>query len=84
MPGQAVIYGYETGAEMMDGFVAPARRVHIWLDDSSFLDLTEDGSTLAEHALRSPPVWNGMAAARGRLYLSTRDGRLLGFAPKGR
>jgi hypothetical protein len=43
---------------------------------------SDDGSTLTEHALESPPVWNGMAAARGRLYLSTRDGRLLCFAPK--
>jgi len=36
-----------------------------------------DGSKLAECALESPPVWNGMAAAGGRLYLAARNGRLI-------
>jgi outer membrane protein assembly factor BamB len=35
------------------------------------------GEPIARVKLSSPPVWNGMAAARGRLYLSTLDGRLL-------
>jgi hypothetical protein len=37
----------------------------------------ETGKPVARAKLASPPVWNGMAAAGGRLYLSTRDGRLL-------
>jgi len=32
------------------------------------------GKRLSETPLPSPPVFNGAAAARGRLYLSTRDG----------
>ena len=35
-----------------------------------------DGKTLAERELPAP-VWDGMAAAGGRLYVATRDGRLL-------
>jgi len=41
---------------------------------------TSDGSRLAEYKLRSPPVWDGMAAAGGRMYLSTVDGKVLCLA----
>jgi outer membrane protein assembly factor BamB len=37
---------------------------------------TADGSTLAEHRLDSPPVFNGVAAARGRLFVVTVDGKV--------
>jgi len=37
----------------------------------------KDGSKLAEYALSSPVRWDGMAAASGRLYLSTTDGRIV-------
>ena len=40
----------------------------------------DDGRLLAEYTLDSPPVWNGVAAANARLYLSTRDGRVVCFA----
>jgi len=36
-----------------------------------------DGKKLAEHQLASPPVWDGMAAAGGRLYVSTMDGKVV-------
>ena len=36
----------------------------------------EDGRELARYKLDSPPAWDGMAAAGGRLYLSLKDGRL--------
>ena len=36
----------------------------------------DDGRKLAECKLGSPPVFDGMAAAAGRLYLSTLDGRV--------
>ena len=39
-----------------------------------------DGRKLAEHRLASAPVYDGMAAARGRLYLSTADGRVSCFS----
>ena len=37
----------------------------------------DDGQTLAEHPLNSPPVWDGMAATSDRLYLATLDGKVL-------
>jgi outer membrane protein assembly factor BamB len=37
------------------------------------------GEKLAEHALPHPPVFNGMAAARGRLYVAGEDGSLACF-----
>jgi outer membrane protein assembly factor BamB len=37
----------------------------------------EDGKELAEYKLDSPPVFDGMIAANGRLYISTTDGRLI-------
>jgi hypothetical protein len=40
---------------------------------------TEDGRTLAEYKLEAPPVWDSMAAAGGRLYLCTTDGRVRCF-----
>jgi len=36
-----------------------------------------DGEELTQYHLDSPPVWDGMAAAGGRLYLSTTDGKVL-------
>jgi len=41
-----------------------------------------DGEKLAEYNLESPPVWDGMAAANGRLYLATNDGRVLCYSAK--
>ena len=38
-----------------------------------------DGSTLAEYPLQGPPVFDGMAAAAGRLYLATTGGKVLCF-----
>ena len=40
---------------------------------------TEDGKQIAEYKLDSPPVFNGMAAAGGRLYLVTVDGKVRCF-----
>ena len=41
-----------------------------------------DGKKLAEYKLDTPPVWNGMAAADGKLYLSLTDGSILCFGDK--
>ncbi len=41
-----------------------------------------DGKKLSELKLSSPPVFDGLAAARGRLYLTTLDGRLVCFGAK--
>ena len=40
---------------------------------------TADGKTLQHYRLDSPPVFDGMAAANGRLYLTTQNGRVLCF-----
>ena len=39
-----------------------------------------DGMRMAERRLDSPPVWDGMAAAGGRLYIATVDGHVLCLA----
>ena len=36
-----------------------------------------DGKQVAQRPLEAPPVWDGMAAAGGRVYLSTSDGKIL-------
>ena len=40
----------------------------------------KDGSKLAQIQLESPPVWDGMAAANGRLYFATTRGDLHALA----
>ncbi len=42
----------------------------------------EDGEKLAEYKLDAPPVFDGIIAANGRLYISTQDGRLLCMGKK--
>ena len=44
----------------------------------------KDGTPLAETALPAPPVFDGLAVAQGRLYVSTTDGKVLclGDGPK--
>jgi outer membrane protein assembly factor BamB len=37
---------------------------------------TKDGGKVAEIPLDAPPVWDGLAAAGGRLYVSTADGKV--------
>ena len=41
---------------------------------------TADGKTLAQFQLEAPPVYDGLAAVSGRLYLSTTDGAVRCFA----
>jgi len=41
-----------------------------------------DGKKLTEYNLESTPVWDGMAATNGRLYLSMKNGRILCFSKK--
>jgi hypothetical protein len=43
----------------------------------------KDGSKLADYPLESPVVWDGMAAADEKLFLSTLDGAVLCFAGSG-
>ena len=41
-----------------------------------------DGAKLAEYPLGAAPVWDAMAAAGGRLFLATQDGKVLCFGGK--
>jgi len=36
-----------------------------------------DGKALAQRKLTSPPVWDGLAATAGRLYMTTMDGHII-------
>ncbi len=45
-PTQAAIFGYPAGATMADGFVAPARRAMLPLDNPSYADMTVAGKAL--------------------------------------
>ncbi|MHC4546820.1 MAG: hypothetical protein ACYSYL_20260, partial [Planctomycetota bacterium] len=40
----------------------------------------KDGRKVAEYKLGSPVVWDGMAAAHGRLFISTTDGSVFCWA----
>ena len=40
----------------------------------------DEGKLLARHAV-PPPVWNGLAIGKGRLFLSTQDGKVLCLGP---
>jgi hypothetical protein len=42
---------------------------------------TADGETIKEYPLEAEPVFDGMAAAYGRLYLSLKDGTVLCMGP---
>ncbi|NQT14571.1 MAG: PQQ-binding-like beta-propeller repeat protein, partial [Planctomycetes bacterium] len=44
----------------------------------------DTGEGLAEYPLDSPPVFDGLIAAHGRVFIATMDGRLLAFAGTGR
>jgi outer membrane protein assembly factor BamB len=43
---------------------------------------TSNGEKIAEQRLDSPPVWDGIAAANGRLYISLESGNLLSLKSK--
>ena len=42
----------------------------------------ETGEALEEYKLASPPVFDGMIAAGGRLYVVTTDGKVICYAAK--
>lgn len=55
MPGQpdkAIIFGYEKGATMDYDFIAPARRVMLFLDNTTFPLLKENGVKLFDAAVK--------------------------------
>ena len=51
-PEQKAIFGYEKGAAMYGGYIAPARRAVFPLDNPAFDDLTEQGLTLFDATIQ--------------------------------
>ncbi|MCK4958302.1 MAG: hypothetical protein KAT00_02860, partial [Planctomycetes bacterium] len=41
--------------------------------------LISDGSIMADYSIESLPVWDGMVAANGRLYISLKNGKVVCF-----
>ncbi|MHC4173944.1 MAG: hypothetical protein ACYST5_13535 [Planctomycetota bacterium] len=61
---------------------SPNEKESIWgfqanKDAVLYVVSTADGRKLAEYKLDSPPVFDGLAAANGRLYLVSNDGKIL-------
>jgi len=72
-----VIGGMPTGRQIADPYAAyEGRSKGIILVASA-----KDGSPFAQYEIASAPVWDGMSAAGGKLFLSTCDGSLRCFAP---
>ncbi len=61
----------------LDPPVKPADRAELWAVSPA------DGKRLARYPLDSPPTFDGLIAAGGRLYLSTADGKVRCFAGGG-
>ena len=66
------------GAKDIDGNGLSGLKALEQKRDGSLIALSADnGTQLAELALESPPVFDGMAAANGKLYISTLNGKVL-------
>ena len=69
-PNRVVIYGYEAGTNMMGGFVAPGRRVMVFMSDNTYAVLNTVGRDLFAAALNwalggvAPPAIE-LTATRG-------------------
>jgi hypothetical protein len=59
-----------------DALLAGKQGAQLWAVSAA------DGQKLAEHKLDTLPVFDGMAAARGRLFMATTDGRVFCFVPR--
>ena len=44
---------------------------------------TQTGKKLAEYKMNTMPVWDGMAAANGSIFMSTIDGEVICYTGKG-
>lgn len=73
-PDQVVIYAYDTGTTMIDGFVAPARRVFTFLSDDAFMNLTPTGQTLVAAAFSWAAGLDGIpgGGGDGAMFTGTR------------
>jgi outer membrane protein assembly factor BamB len=65
-----------TAIEEQDAALLGQRGAMLWVVSA------EDGKRSDEIELKSPPVWDGMAAAAGRLFMGTMDGVVYAFESK--
>jgi outer membrane protein assembly factor BamB len=71
------LFAEQAGGQTIAAMVLAGDRLWIAGSDGDLRVLsTEDGKQLASHDLPAP-LWDGMAVAYGRLFVSTADGRLL-------
>jgi outer membrane protein assembly factor BamB len=75
-PDQLIISGAPDMVDPQDplGAFEARKGGRVWTISS------KDGRKLQEHKLDSPPVFNGMAVARGRLFVSQRNGKVVCLA----
>lgn len=75
---QVDVFDAKPTAPTIDAMVLTPDR--LWLASSNAelqaISLT-DGKPITTHTLPSPPLWDGMAVAYGRLFVTTADGRVV-------
>jgi hypothetical protein len=64
---------FVAGPEEILDFTAESPKEGVWLSAVS----AADGTTQAEYKLKTAPVFDSLAAAAGRLYFTTVDGRVV-------
>ena len=60
--------------------------IYMFMNYGAFMTVglvaADTGKTLAQYSLKSLPVFDGLIAAAGRVYLTTEDGRVVCMEPK--
>ena len=68
--GRYMVYGYDTGAEMVGGFHAPAKRIGFFTDNHTFSKLTNKGKDL----FKAAAIWaTGCGSLNGNLVAANQD-----------
>lgn len=88
-PTRAGIYGYNTGAALIDGSPAPARRVMLFLENNTYLALNADGRKLVDAAVdwalgrggQLPAPQLSLSRAGNQLTITWTNGGMLEAAP---
>ena len=72
--GRTLESGVQAKLKEQSAALAGQQGALLWVVSAS------DGERLAEYKLDNVPAWDGMAAANGRLYLATQNGRVICMA----
>ena len=76
------LYGQFTKPESIKKMVAQENAIEGSMGAILRTVSTNDGKTVAEYKLNSPPVFDGMAAANGKLFIVLEDGSLVCMSAK--